>query len=83
MLESILGPFGVGTSHGHSDSLGHTTPRAREYATTILPIVYSVTRRGGGIQMTFCPRTPGTPATLKPYNFRSRAQIDLPSEAKL
>jgi hypothetical protein len=25
-LESILGPFGVGTNHGHSDSLGHTTP---------------------------------------------------------
>jgi hypothetical protein len=57
-LESILGPFGVGTSHGHSNSLGHTTPRAREYATTILPIVYSATLRRTYIQVAQIPRTP-------------------------
>jgi hypothetical protein len=57
-LESILGPFGVGTSHGHSNSLGHTTPRAREYATTILPIVYSAPHFGGYIQMAQIPGTP-------------------------
>jgi hypothetical protein len=57
-LESIMGPFGVGTSHGHSDSLGHTTPRAREYATTILPIVYSATLRRTHIQMAQIPGTP-------------------------
>jgi hypothetical protein len=57
-LESILGPFGVGTSLGHSDSLGHTTPRAQEYATTILPIVYSATLRCTHIQMAQIPGTP-------------------------
>jgi hypothetical protein len=57
-LESIQGLFGVGTSHEHSDSLGHTTPRAREYATTILPIVYSATLRRTHIQMAQILGTP-------------------------
>ncbi|CAK9235744.1 unnamed protein product [Sphagnum troendelagicum] len=36
----------------------HTTARTREYATTILPIVYSGTPRGGYIQMAQIPGTP-------------------------
>ncbi len=88
-----MGPFGVGTATGelgltlthHTPSLGvchHHTP-------------YSIlcdTSQGWHPNGHFVPGLPrgspeippsGTPATLKPYNFRSRAQIDLPSEAKL
>jgi hypothetical protein len=39
-------------------TLRHTTARTREYATTIFPIVYFATPRGGYIQMAQIPGTP-------------------------
>jgi hypothetical protein len=54
-------PLGVGTSHGHFDSLDSPRPEPREYATTILPIVYFVTLGGTHARMSLFPGTPGTP----------------------
>jgi hypothetical protein len=54
MVNSHSGtPLGVGTSHRHFRP--RDTPRLgpREYATTILPIVYSVTLRGTHARMSF------------------------------
>jgi hypothetical protein len=54
-------PLGVGTSHGHFGPRDTPRPGPREYVTTILPIVYSVTLRGPHARMSLCPRTSGTP----------------------
>ncbi len=51
-------PLGVGTKPRALWTTRHTTARTREYATTILPIVYSATPRGGYIQMAQIPGTP-------------------------
>jgi hypothetical protein len=95
-LELILGPFGVGTTTGelgltlthHTPGLGvspHLTPYSILCDTSwgwhpnghFVPGLLGLPRG--------TPEIPpsGTPATLKPYNSRSRAQIDLPSKAKL
>ncbi len=62
MVSSHSGtPLGGGTSHGHFGP--RDTPRLgpREYATTILPIVYSVTLDSIHTRMSLFPGTPGTP----------------------
>ncbi len=59
MVSSHSGtPLGVGTSHGHFGP--RDTPRLgpREYATTILPIVYYVTLGGTHTRMSLFPGTP-------------------------
>jgi hypothetical protein len=52
-------PLGVGTSHGHFGPRDTPRPEPREYATTILPIVYSVTLSGTHARMSLFPGTPG------------------------
>ncbi len=50
--------MGVGTSHGHFGPWDTPRPGPREYATTILPIVYSATLRRTYIQVAQIPGTP-------------------------
>jgi hypothetical protein len=52
-------PLGVGTSHGHFGPRDTPRPGPREYATIILPIVYSVTLGGTHARMSLFPGTPG------------------------
>ncbi len=60
MVSSHSGtPLGVGTSHGHFGPRDTPRPGPREYATTILPIVYSVTLGGTHARMSLFPGTPG------------------------
>ncbi len=62
MVSSHSGtPLGVGTSHEHFGPRDTPRPGPREYATTILPIVYSVTLSGTHARMSLFPGTPGTP----------------------
>jgi hypothetical protein len=51
-------PLGVGTSHGHFGPWDTPRPGPREYATTILPIVYSATLHRTYVQMAQIPGTP-------------------------
>jgi hypothetical protein len=51
-------PLGVGTSHGHFGPRDTPQPGPREYATTILPIVYSATLRRTYVQVAQIPGTP-------------------------
>jgi hypothetical protein len=51
-------PLGVGTSHGHFGPRDTPRPGPWEYATTILPIVYSATLRRTYIQVAQIPGTP-------------------------
>ncbi len=51
-------PLGVGTSHGHLGPRDTPRPGPREYATTILPIVYSVTLDGTHARGSLFPGTP-------------------------
>ncbi len=58
MVNSHSGtPLGVGTRHGHFGPRDTPRPEPREYATTILPIVYSMTLRGPHARMSLCPET--------------------------
>jgi hypothetical protein len=52
--------LGVGTSHGHFGPRDTPRPGPREYATTILPIVYSATLGGTHARVSLFPGTPGT-----------------------
>jgi hypothetical protein len=52
-------PLGVGTSHGHFGPRDTPRPGPREYATTILPIVYSATLGGTHARVSLFPGTPG------------------------
>jgi hypothetical protein len=52
-------PLGVRTSHGHFGPQDTPQPRPREYATTILPIVYSATFGGTHAWVSGSPGTPG------------------------
>jgi hypothetical protein len=52
-------PLGVRTSHEHFGPRDIPRPGPREYATTILPIVYSVTLGGTHARMSLFPETPG------------------------
>ncbi len=62
MVSSHSGtPLGVGTSHGHFGPRDTPRPGPREYATTILPIVYSATLGGTHARMSLFPGTLGTP----------------------
>jgi hypothetical protein len=62
MINSHSGtPLGVGTSHGHFGPRDTSRPGPQEYATTILPIVYSVTLGGTHARMSLFLGTPGTP----------------------
>jgi hypothetical protein len=54
-------PLGVGTSHGHFGPRDTPRPGPREYATTILPIVYSMILGGTHARMSLFLGTPGTP----------------------
>jgi hypothetical protein len=54
-------PLGVGTSHGHFGPRDTPRPGPREYATTILPIVYSATLGGTHARVSLFPGTPRTP----------------------
>jgi hypothetical protein len=54
-------PLGVGTSHGHFGPRDTPWLGPREYATTILPIVYSATLGGTHARVSLFPGTPGTP----------------------
>jgi hypothetical protein len=88
-------PLGVGTSHGHFGPRDTPRPGPREYATTILPIVYSVTLGGTHARMSLFPGTPGTPGlesrncpgrsprTLGAHNSRLRHLIATRSEPNL
>ncbi len=59
MVSSHSGtPLGVGTSHKHFGPRDTPRPGPREYATTILPIVYSATLRRVYIQVAQIPGTP-------------------------
>ncbi len=61
MVSSHSGtPLGVGTSHGHFGPRDTPQPGPREYATTILPIVYFVTLRGTHARMSLFLGTPGS-----------------------
>jgi hypothetical protein len=51
-------PLGVRTSHGHFGPRDTPRPGPREYATTILPIVYSVTLGGTHARVSLFPGTP-------------------------
>ncbi len=60
MVSSHFGtPLGVGTSHGHFGPRDTPQPGPREYATTILPIVYSATLGGTHARVSLFPGTPG------------------------
>ncbi len=62
MVRSHSGtPLGVGTSHGHFGPRDTSRLGPREYATTILPIVYFVTLGGTHARVSLFPGTPGTP----------------------
>jgi hypothetical protein len=52
-------PLGVGTSHGHFGPRDTPRPGPQEYATTILPIVYSATLGGTHARVSLFPGTPG------------------------
>jgi hypothetical protein len=54
-------PLSVGTSHGHFGPQDTPRPEPREYATTILPIVYSATFGGTHARVSLFPGIPGTP----------------------
>ncbi len=54
-------PLGVRTSHGHFGSRDTPRPGPWEYATTILPIVYSATLGGTHARVSLFPGTPETP----------------------
>ncbi len=53
--------LGVGISHGHFGPRDTSRPGLREYAITILPIVYSVTLGGTHARVSLFPGTPGPP----------------------
>jgi hypothetical protein len=91
----VEAPLVLGRAMGNTDTQDSPRPGLGE-ATTFPLIVYSMTRRGGGIQMAILSRDSRdsrvgvpksrifrTPATLRLHNFRSRPPIDSPSEAKL
>jgi hypothetical protein len=52
-------PLSVGTSHGHFGPRDTPRPGPREYATTILPIVYSLTLGSTHARVSLFPGTPG------------------------
>ncbi len=93
MVSSHSGtPLGVGTSHGHFGPRDTPRPGPQEYATTILPIVYSVTFGGTHARMSFFPGTPGlesrncpwwSPGTLGAHNSRLRSLIATRSKPNL
>ncbi len=60
MVSSPSGtPLDVGTSHRHFGPRDTPRPGPWEYATTILPIVYSTTLGGTHARVSFFPGTPG------------------------
>jgi hypothetical protein len=60
-------PLGVGISHRHFGPRDTSRPRPREYATTILPIVYSATLGDTHARVSLFLGTPGTPG-LESWN---------------